>query len=278
MSLILSRQSFSPSCPSGGNWYACASGSNFVGCCASEPCSNGCSAGNLAPASFDPNYYGKFPDQQCPKGSNWYSCQQTSPPFLGCCKSNACDAGCPSGDLTAAFLDSNPKVAAPFLPSGAASSASAVASLSSSTPSDKGSTSASATTTASSVTTSSSSAKSSTLPAASSTASVSNSSVNSAQSLATSTNSPNTPVGAIAGGAVGGVAVLALLIGLLLFYCRRRSRSSRQHMNSHRVGPEKSPLSNDAQGVGAVQKDSKHGIYEGSTHILLLYFPQSKIT
>ncbi|OCK92398.1 uncharacterized protein K441DRAFT_570129, partial [Cenococcum geophilum 1.58] len=74
------RQAFRPSCPSGGNWYSCGYGSRFVGCCKSQPCVNNCPAGNLEPASFDPSYYGKFPDQECSAGS-WYTCTGTTPPF-----------------------------------------------------------------------------------------------------------------------------------------------------------------------------------------------------
>ena len=109
-SFLLPRQAFSPSCPSGGTFYACQSGTNFVGCCNSEASSNGCSDGNLEPASFNTAYYGQFKDQECPTGSRWYTCTGTKPPFMGCCKSNPCsNDGCPAGDLTAGFLSSNPK-------------------------------------------------------------------------------------------------------------------------------------------------------------------------
>lgn len=140
MSLIFPRQAFSPSCKSGGTWYSCGSGSRFVGCCDSAPCEYGCPDGNLKPASFDKNYYGKFSDQQCPTGSRWYTCSATDPPFLGCCKSNPCNQnGCPVGDLTAGFLSSNPQLAAAFSPSGgspaATSNPTASSKVSSSTPS-----------------------------------------------------------------------------------------------------------------------------------------------
>lgn len=130
MSLLFRRQEFSPSCPSGGDWYACETGSKFVGCCNSSPCVNGCPDGNLAPASFDPAFYGKFNDQECPKGSRWYSCAYTNPPFLGCCKSVACGAetGCPVGDLTAGFLSSNPYIAEGYLSSANSSATSSASS------------------------------------------------------------------------------------------------------------------------------------------------------
>ena len=241
MSLILSRQAFGPSCPSGGTWYACASGSKFVGCCNSEPCSHGCPAGNLEPASFDPKYYGQFSDQQCSSGS-WYTCTGTSPPFLGCCKSNPCKSGCPITDLAAGFLSSNPNEAAGFLSSNSSTS---------------GSTSTSASASGTAVPASINST-SSTAAAAGATL------TGPAQPIVTSAPAHNTSVGAIAGGTVGGVAVLAILVGLLLFYWRRRSRKSRQRMDTQRVDPSKSPFSVDAQG-GEVAKESKLGPYEGKT-------------
>ena len=122
MTRIHKRQNINPSCPKGGKFYACESGTNFVGCCNAEPCQRGCSDGNLVLTSFNPAAYGTFPDQQCPQGSRWYTCAYTEPPFMGCCKSNPCGKGCPEGDLTAGFLDSNPRVAAPFLSSNNATS------------------------------------------------------------------------------------------------------------------------------------------------------------
>lgn len=124
MSRFRTRQTFGPSCPSGGIWYSCGFGSKFVGCCRSEACENGCATGNLEPASFNPSSYGGFPDQECSTGS-WYTCNSTSPPFLGCCKSNPCELGsCPEGDLAAGFLSNNPAIAASFSPTGGPSSTS----------------------------------------------------------------------------------------------------------------------------------------------------------
>lgn len=265
MSRIFPRQNFNPSCPSGGTWYACESGSSFVGCCNSEPCSNGCSDGDLAPASFDPTYFGKFPDQQCSTGSRWYTCAATSPPFLGCCKSNPCTSGCPVGDVTAGFLSSNPKLAAAFLPSSAAASSSSSTGPSSATSASSNKPTSSSTNTS---TTSGSSSASPTRSAASSAAAASTSPANAAQPVVTS---HNIPTGAIAGGAVGGVAVLALLIGVILFYCRRRTRSSREHMSNQRVGPDKSPFSSDAQGVEVASQKPKQDLYEGRTLTFKFY-------
>jgi len=111
------RQAFGPYCPSGGNWYACSSGSLFVGCCRINPCVADCPAGDLEPASFDPAFYGQFPDAECVAGQ-WYTCSGTTPPFMGCCKSNPCQNGCPTGDLTPGFLGGNPAIACFFQPAG----------------------------------------------------------------------------------------------------------------------------------------------------------------
>jgi hypothetical protein len=91
-------------CPNGGTFYACSQGSMFLGCCKSDPCSNGCGDGDLIPASFNVSYSGSFPDQFCPSG-DFYTCRMIDPSFLGCCKSNPCQQeGCPNNDLVAASL------------------------------------------------------------------------------------------------------------------------------------------------------------------------------
>lgn len=159
---------FDPSCPSGGSWYVCNTPglTRFVGCCKNDPCQsiNGCSIGNLRPASFDAAQYGKFPDQGCDEGLP-YSCAYTSPPFLGCCKSNTglskngtgisrnstelsrnstglspCAHGsCPTENLVGMKLSGDPLKAAVFLGTTVSSSTS----LSSSATSSSSSTSAS---------------------------------------------------------------------------------------------------------------------------------------
>jgi hypothetical protein len=97
---------FAPSCPSGGQYYACETGTKFVGCCegSADPCKVMCPAGNLRTTSFDINYYGTFPDLSCESNSDPYSCTGTKPAFLGCCKSNPCATtdGCPASDLVPA--------------------------------------------------------------------------------------------------------------------------------------------------------------------------------
>ncbi len=120
------RQSsvFGFSCPSGGTWYACELGTKFVGCCNNEPCSLGCEAGNLGPASFYQSQYGKFPDPICDRGSYPYTCAYSSPPFLDCCKSNPCNGGCLDGDLTSMYLSDEPTQACKFYSEGCGSTSS----------------------------------------------------------------------------------------------------------------------------------------------------------
>lgn len=110
------RQDLQFSCPSGGKFYAYDLDTRFVGCCTVDPFDKGCNDGNLRPASFNVDASSELRDQQCSMGSRWYTCEDTQPPFLGCCKSNPCQHnGCPVGDLTAGFLDSQPMIAAPFV-------------------------------------------------------------------------------------------------------------------------------------------------------------------
>ncbi|KAL6716127.1 hypothetical protein ACLMJK_005693 [Lecanora helva] len=247
------RQSISPTCPSGGSWYACATDTRFVGCCqGTDVCSHGCSAGNLKPASFQPSDYDKLKDQECDAGSLWYTCQVTRPPFMGCCKTNPCSSGCPSGDLTAGFLSSNPAIAAVFLSSGAASSSASA--VSSSTSSSLTSTSASSSVTTSSTTVSAASQTSSPAPVGTSVV-----------VSTTPTNAPTTHknTGAIAGGAVGGVAGLVLMVSLLAFFFRRRASQSRKQMDVSRAstwGAGKEAVAPDGNGGQAAMSEvPKHG-------------------
>lgn len=131
---LWSRQSFDPSCPSGGFWYACTTGSRFVGCCSGsvDPCdeTTSCPQKNLRPASFVIAAYGTFSDQICGADSNWYTCAGTNPAFMGCCKSNPCSSGCPTKDLTAASLSLDEATASAFItasPAAATSTAAAAA-------------------------------------------------------------------------------------------------------------------------------------------------------
>jgi hypothetical protein len=122
-----SIQDAKPDCPAGGDWYVCTTGTQFLGCCADNPCQDGCSAGDLRPASYNTTYTGKFSDQQCDAGL-FYTCADTTPPFLGCCESNPCVIGnCPQSDLAGAFLSSNPAEAGDFTASLSTTSATSTA-------------------------------------------------------------------------------------------------------------------------------------------------------
>ena len=240
MSLIFRRQDFSPSCPLGGRWYACSSGSNFVGCCNSSPCDHGCSDGNLEPASFDTAFYGQIPDQECSAGSRWYTCAATIPPFMGCCRSNPCTNGCPSGDVTAGFLSSNPKIAAAFSPSGGSSDSS---------------------TSSSSLSTASISSSSSYIATSTQTAAP-------AQPLVANSRATSSHSGAIAGGAVGGILVIALVLALLMFYYKRKT-ASRQHMSDSRVPPNKpNPTSLDKKPRESFAHDQKQALENGNEYTI----------
>ncbi|MCJ1419886.1 hypothetical protein MMC32_006242 [Xylographa parallela] len=241
MTIRYVRQSFDPSCPTGGSFFACDYGSMFVGCCTGDnPCGDaGCSAGDLQPASFVASAYGTFADQLCNAGSQWYTCAGANPSFMGCCQSDACsNNGCPAQDLTPGILQSVPALNSAYDPiSNPGATSSAVAS----------STSAPMTTpTATSVANSQTSI-----------AGTPTSTGTSAEAFASSTSSPTTitsqrssgpHTAAIAGGAVGGVAVLGILLVLLLWYCRRNVRASRRHMDDSRAfsGTAGIVTSNDA--------------------------------
>ena len=243
---IFLRQDFSPSCPSGGNWYACGTGSSFVGCCNSEPCDNGCPDGNLEPASFNPAWFGKFPDQECPTGSLWYTCQDTNPPFMGCCKSSPCGTGCLAGNLTAGFLSSNPALAAKFSPSPALSAASTTIALSSSD-SD----------TSSSTTIPPISQTASARPTSLSMSTVTSTPVNGASSDSTGQHLPHHSNSRfiIAGCVIGGTLVFFIL---LLLYCYRRKR-----INKRKKAPGQ-PSSGYNGGIGT--EVSPHDLKQSSIH------------
>lgn len=191
-------------CPTGTSYFACADGSRFVGCCrtGSSPCAaTGCAAGDLFPAAFDPNQYGNIGDQQCDSG-HFYTCKTTDPTFWGCCKTDPCAAGgcrarqlgsslATESSLTAAYLSNQPAVAEPFL-RGNASWVKEQAHASTGT-------TASPTDSA---------------PTPSTTW----------ESLA-----PHHHVGAIVGGALGGVfMVIALVLGMLIWRHRRQHRIAMQ--------------------------------------------------
>ncbi|KAF2031270.1 hypothetical protein EK21DRAFT_88198 [Setomelanomma holmii] len=189
---------FGPRCPSGGSWYACGTGTYFVGCCARNPCSITCPAGDLYPAGFDPAFHGQFPDPSCGTGVKPWTCIAGNT-FLGCCKSDACSttSGCPSSDLEPAYLNAeNLRIA--YGAVAASSSSSAIPSSTLST-------------------------------AAASQSTVTPTATGSAAAATVSPIKSGPPVAAIAGGAAGGASVLAILIGLLIYYFCHAKKSRNGH-------------------------------------------------
>jgi hypothetical protein len=217
MGRLAQRQIFSPSCPSGGTWYACStdSPSQFVGCCegSGDPCKSSCSARNLKPASFDAQYYLYLPDVSCPSTSSPYKCLLETP-FFGCCKSNACSTGCASSDLEAASLPSDSSLAASFSPSSTYSSSSPTSTSSNSTSSSSSTTSATTSPTTSTTPT----------PAAA------------------PSSSRHTKL--VAGASGGGAALFAIIVGWLLYHClyARRSRKIKHEEFDRRLS---APLAAD---------------------------------
>lgn len=104
------------SCPYGGDFYICQGAKiEFVGCCTSNPCSDGsgsCIKEKLRPSSFSMTQYAKIPSLGCDdsqprpelKPPLWYTCIAPTPPFMGCCFSNPCGDGCPQVNVSAARL------------------------------------------------------------------------------------------------------------------------------------------------------------------------------
>lgn len=227
------RQTFQPSCPAGGEFYACDYGWRFVGCCTSEPCDNGCDGSHLKPSSFLKEKYADIPGALCPGGSLWYKCAGTTPPFMGCCKSDPCKQnGCPAKDLTAATLASNPPEALPYSPipnpslvrstqSSRVSSTSLVAeSLSS-----LGIPSTNATTLHSGSTSSNSKTRILTTTSLSSPGLLATT-VTPIPSGSSSPSSKTRIIGGTIGGIVGG-ALIVIVIGVLFFLYRRRKASKK---------------------------------------------------
>ncbi|GAP87525.1 hypothetical protein SAMD00023353_2600200 [Rosellinia necatrix] len=217
------------SCPSGGDFYICQDSKvQFLGCCEVDPCGSehdGCPSSAIHQASFDRDRYDDIPGQSCVASTLpalWYTCI-SGPTFLGCCASNACANGgvCPEEDLVGATLDSDPRNAEVFLTA---------------TP------------------TSATSIKSTAIAPTSSV-----SSPTSTAATSTPTSNPPTdqkgtspPIGAIAGGVVGGLLLLAL-VAFLFFRCGRRKR---------RVLPIAQSDAYDiamSQALGSPYHDSFHG-------------------
>ncbi|KAI0833179.1 hypothetical protein F5Y06DRAFT_280530 [Hypoxylon sp. FL0890] len=106
------------SCPAGGSFYICISSQvRFLGCCETDPCSQGgeCPVDALRPASYV-SYPGRHQSCVAPYDeSEWYTCDFATPKFMGCCKRDPCNEGCPDANLIPARLDDDDGIAAPFL-------------------------------------------------------------------------------------------------------------------------------------------------------------------
>lgn len=110
------------SCPSGGKFYVCDTATiRFLGCCTSDPCSDGsgeCPTANLRTSSFSSDHYDDISAQNCvgaDAATSWFTCK-ASPPFLGCCKSDPCAAGsCAQANLIAAQLSDDQSKAQVFI-------------------------------------------------------------------------------------------------------------------------------------------------------------------
>ncbi|KAH7323581.1 hypothetical protein BKA65DRAFT_598163 [Rhexocercosporidium sp. MPI-PUGE-AT-0058] len=225
-------------CPLGGLWYTCtAQNPTFLGCCTSNTCQGdgkSCPASDFRAAGMgtgpgpDPgltsNDASYWPNVQCSVGQ-WWTCAMQTPSFQGCCEVNPCGGdgtGCPSNLLHPAAFKSAPtdNVEASTVPSAAS--------------------------TVKPVTTTSSSAALVTSITASliSIAGKASETIFQASATASSTPEPvggsvpeksgsGLPIGAIAGGATGGIAVLIIGLLILCFCRKRRQKQSTKHINEH---------------------------------------------
>ena len=72
------------------------------------------------------------------------------------------------------------------------------------------------------------------------------------------------PMAAVAGGAVGGAAILALVVGLLVFFCRRRFAKSRSRTSFNKPPPVPMKLLGDnSLGLLVPGKGLKDSPYTG---------------
>ncbi|KAI1263928.1 hypothetical protein F5Y18DRAFT_391893 [Xylariaceae sp. FL1019] len=201
-------------CPSGGDFYICQdSDVRFIGCCDTNPCGgNGgsCPSSSLHPGSFDTTHYDDIEAQSCASSNAlWYTCTG-GPTFLGCCSSNPCsnDSICPDKDLDEAVLNTDESKASAFLTKTATSTTSLFTS-STSTSISKG---------ASTTSNLSLSTTSSTLSPTMSTDS---------GSMGNTQESHKPPIATIAGGIIGGVFVILVLLSCLFRYRRRKRNMER---------------------------------------------------
>jgi hypothetical protein len=97
-------------CFEGGKFYVCKNASTeFVGCCDTDPCTNGsgiCPKVDLHPMSHSPGRQNYRLSLTCDDtwSSMFYRCNLAMPHFLGCCSVDPCTRGCLQNQTTAAKL------------------------------------------------------------------------------------------------------------------------------------------------------------------------------
>ena len=252
------NMSYQPYCPHGSVFYVCRNQPGFIGCCNTQPCDNGCPIGDLKPASWKIDYSGDMPHQKCNPGSSWHKCQNATQSFIGCCKSDPCSRGCPTVDLTPAFVDDSvfsPSLSTTKVP---------ISSTTSSSPSPSSSLSSSSSSfTRTGFTTSTPNLGGvSTETQGDQTARPTVTTV--PKSTSTSSNAA-----AIAGGIAGGIAGLALLVGLLAICRRRRKIKSQLGIDEGRFSAWNSGQSRSIQPGSAELDEIKQGPSTSKLPLLL---------
>ena len=224
--------SYQPYCP-GGKLYIPRNQTGCVACCNTQACSansgsiNGSPTEHFWPASWKMDKIAEVPPQKCNPGSSSYKCFNATQPLIGCCKRNPCSTGFLEADFTPTFIfdtitPSPPSLSTPEVPvsSRTSSSPSPSSSLSSSYSAFPHTGFITSTTDLGSVSTETP-GQQATLSTVSTLPESTSSSPNAAtlpESASTSSN-----VAAIAGGVAGGIAGLALLVGLFAI-CRHRRK------------------------------------------------------
>lgn len=216
------------SCPKAGRFYICEDQpTRFVGCCTIDPCTTAdglCPDDHLQPSSFNAGACSKILAQDClDPGFLWYTCRDSSPPFLGCCSQMACEAsGCPVSKVGAASLAGNKQQAAPFLSGGSAASSRASSASSSASSKETGSSASAPSTTLSTALLSTAASTTGGAPTHDST-----------QPAAVSRPAhPGLSKGAIAGIAVGVIAVGCALAGLLFWWLKQHKKRRSDNTNN----------------------------------------------
>ncbi|KAE8362071.1 hypothetical protein BDV27DRAFT_160102 [Aspergillus caelatus] len=168
---------------------------------------------------------------QCSGQKLWYVCSQG--PFQGCCSVDPCSAGgvCPEDDdATTATTSSTSTKIHSVTPTKPVSSKQSTFETSTATTSRLETTRLPGTTTASTTSTSSTSTGTSTSAA---------DNVN-----ADAETGHGTPVGAIVGGVIGGIAIL-ILLAIALFFVYRRRKKRKTTFDTDNISPQNDPTSTE---------------------------------